>query len=104
MASRLPQHNIRTDGPFFLLDAVVGAALAVLLLVWSRPLVGLIAAGFVASTIAALLISLNFGLFGFHESTQASYVGESLWLESVAVVVLLAWTAVTARAAQGRVA
>ncbi len=95
--------NLPTNGPLFLLDAIAAAALAVLLLVLPRAIAGLAAAGFVMATIAALLISLNFGLFGFHESTTAPFVGQTLWLESAAVVVLLAWTAITARAAGRRV-
>jgi len=87
---------IPTSGPFFLVDAIAGVLLAVLVLAWPRPLVGLVSAGFVASTIAALLISLQFGLFGFHESTSASYVGLSLVIEPVAVLILLVWTVIAA--------
>ena len=89
--------DIPTNGPFFLLDAIAGVLLAVAMLAWARPLTGLVSAGFVASTIAALLISLTVGLFGFNESIHASYVVEALVLESVAVVVLLAWTVIAAR-------
>jgi hypothetical protein len=87
---------IHIDGPFFLIDAIAGVLLALVLLVWPRPLVGLLSAGFVASTILALVISLSVGLFGFHESIQASYVVQALVLESIAVVVLLAWTGLAA--------
>lgn len=91
-------HFIPTVGPFFLLDAIAGVVLAVLLLAWPRPLAGLLAAGFVGSTILALLISLWFGLFGFHERIGASYVVLALVSESIAVVILLAWTVIAARA------
>jgi len=64
--------QIPVDGPFFLLDAAAGFALAAVLLVWPRPLAGLIAAGFTASTIGALAVSLSVGLFGFNESIHAS--------------------------------
>ncbi len=37
--------QIPTNGPLFLLDAVAGSALAALLLLWARPLAGLLAAG-----------------------------------------------------------
>src|ERR1700726_4623796 len=47
--------HIPTDGPLFLLDAVSGLALAAALLVWAAPLTGLIAAGYTASTLGALL-------------------------------------------------
>jgi len=64
--------QIPTDGPLFLLDAVTGLALAALLLVWAAPLAALIAAGYTASTLGALLISLSVGLFGFRESRRPS--------------------------------
>jgi hypothetical protein len=89
-------HFIPTDGPFFLVDAIAGVALAVLLLAWPRPLAGLLSAGFTASTILALVISLSVGLFGFHERIAANYVVLALVVESVAVVVLLAWTIIAA--------
>ena len=56
--------------------------LAVALLAWPRPLIGLVSAGFIASTILALVISLTVGLFGFNESISANYVVEALVLES----------------------
>jgi hypothetical protein len=84
--------QIPTNGPLFLIDAVAGFALAALLLAWPRPLVGLLAAGYTAATLGALLISLNVGLFGFRESTQASYVTESLTIETITLLALIAWT------------
>jgi hypothetical protein len=70
--------HIPTNGPLFLLDAVAGFILAAVVLAWPRPLVGLLAASYTAATLGALLISLSVGLFGFQESTSASYVTESL--------------------------
>jgi hypothetical protein len=55
------------------------------------PLAGLLAAGYTASTLGALLISLSMGLFGFRESATASYVAVSLAIEAITVVALLAW-------------
>jgi hypothetical protein len=88
--------QIPTDGPLFLLDAIAGFALAATLLAWPRPLAGLLAAGYAAADIGALLLSLTIGLFGFHESIQASFVVESLVIESITVLALLAWTALAA--------
>jgi hypothetical protein len=84
--------HIHIDGPAFIVDAVVAVVLAVVLLAWPRPLIGLISALFVASTILALLVSLNFSLFGFQESTQASFVVQALVYEGIALIVLAAWT------------
>jgi hypothetical protein len=89
---------IPTSGPFFLVDAIAAVLLAVVLLAWPRPIVGLLSAGFTASTILALVISLTVGLFGFNESISANYVVEALVLECVAVVILLAWTVIAASA------
>ena len=88
--------QIPVDGPLFLLDAITAFALAAVLLAWPRPLAGLAAAGFTASTLGALLISLAVGLFGFRESISASYVVESMVIEAIAVLALLGWTALAA--------
>jgi len=85
-------HFIPTDGPFFLVDAIAGGVLAVVLVTWARPVVGLVSIGFTASTILALVISLTVGLFGFNENIHANYVVLALVVESITVVVLLAWT------------
>ncbi len=89
---------IPNDGPFFLVDAIAGVVLAVALLVWPRPLAGLLSAGFTASTILALVISLVTGLFGFKESISANYVVLALVVESIALVILLVWTVLAASA------
>jgi hypothetical protein len=73
--------HIPTNGPLFLLDAVAGFILAAVMLAWPRPLAGLLAAGYAASTLGALIISLSAGLFGFRESISASHVTESLTID-----------------------
>jgi len=83
--------DILTVGPLFLADAVGGFVLAAVLLVWPRPLAGLLGAGFMISTLGGLIISLSFGLFGFRESSEASFVTETIILEWVGAVALLAW-------------
>ena len=96
--------QIPVNGPLFLLDAVAAFVLAAVLLVWAWPLAGLLAAGFTASTIGALLISLSVGLFGFHESISAAYVVESLVIETLTVLALASWTVLTAGRLPGRTA
>src|SRR6476661_1453518 len=73
--------HIPTNGPLFLLDAVARFILA---------------AGYTASTLGALLISLSVGLFGFRESISASYVTESLAIEAITVLALITWTVLVA--------
>ena len=85
--------QIPTNGPLFLLDAVAGFLLAAVMLAWPRPLAGLLAAGYTAATLGALIISLTVGLFGFRESISASYVVQSLAIETITVLALLSWTA-----------
>jgi hypothetical protein len=88
--------QIPTDGPLFLVDAVAGFALAAALLAWPRPLAGLAAAGYIASDLGALLISLTVGLFGFKESISAAYVVQTLVIETIALLALLIWTVMAA--------
>ncbi len=88
--------HLPTNGPLFLLDAIAAFVLAAALLAWPRPLAGLLAAGFTAATLGALLISLNVGLFGFRESISASYVVESLIIETITVLGLAVWTVLVA--------
>ncbi len=90
--------QIPTDGPLFLLDAVAGFALAVVLLAWPRPLAGLVAVGYTGATLGALLLSLTVGLLGFRESISASYVTLSLAIETITLLALLGWTVLAARA------
>jgi hypothetical protein len=97
--------RIPTTGPLFLLDAVAGFGLAALVLLWPRPLAGLLGAGFMLSTLAGLILSIHVGLWGFHESSSAPFVYESIVLESVGAFALLVWTAIAlARSTPERVA
>lgn len=89
---------IHISGPLFLVDGIAGVVLAMAILAWARPLAGLLAVGFNLVTIAALVISLAVGLFGFHESIHAAYVVESLIVESLAAVILATWTVIAAAA------
>lgn len=87
--------HLPTNGPLFLADAIGGFVLGAVLLGWGRPLAGIAGAAYMLSTLGALVISINFGLFGFQESSQAAFVQESIWLESVGAAVLIAWSGLT---------
>ncbi|MGY1723550.1 hypothetical protein [Blastococcus sp. SYSU DS0533] len=83
--------TIDVIGPAFMLNAIAGFGLAVLLLVAPRRLLWLAAAlGALTAlgTLAALLLSTTVGLFGFVESTAAPLWWETFWVELAAVVVL----------------
>lgn len=88
--------HIPVNGPLFLLDAAAGFVFAAAVLAWPRPLTGLLAAGYTTATLGALLISLSVGLFGFRESSSASFVTQSLTIEAITVLALIAWTALLA--------
>jgi hypothetical protein len=96
--------TIDVVGPGFLLNALAGFGLAVLLLVTPRSLVGwvaLLGALTAAGTMAGLLLSTTVGLFGFVETTEAAMWWESLWVEVAAVVVLGTLALLTARRRRG---
>ena len=93
---------IHISGPLFLVDGIAGYVLAAAIIVWAAPLTGFLAAGFNVVTIAGLVISLAVGLFGFHESIHAAYVVESLIVESLAAIMLGAWTVIAAKAVPRR--
>jgi hypothetical protein len=86
--------HIPTVGPLFLAQAIGGFALAAVVLVWPRLLAGLLGAGYMLTTLAGLVISINVGLFGFRESSSASFVVESMVLEILGAAVLAGWMAV----------
>jgi hypothetical protein len=92
--------SIDVIGPAFLLNAIAGFGLAVLLLVTPRPLLRWVAAlGALTAlgTLGGLLLATTVGLFGFVESTAADLWWESFWVEVAAVVVLGALAALAAR-------
>jgi hypothetical protein len=89
--------HIPTIGPLFLLQGIVGIALALLVAGTRRGWAALIGAGFAASTIGGLVLSVEVGLFGFKDSITAPDATLSLVVESAAVLVLAAAVLVGAR-------
>lgn len=90
--------HIPTDGTLFLADAIGGFVLAAVLLVWPRPWAALLGTGFMASTLGGLILSINVGAFGFQESIRASFVVESILLESIGAAILLVWLVIVLHA------
>jgi hypothetical protein len=74
-------------GPAFMLNAVGGVVIAVLLVTWRHWLPLLLAVGFGASTLGAFVVSATVGLFGVHEAWRGGYVFTAAIAE---VVVILA--------------
>ena len=92
--------TIDVIGPAFLLNAIAGFGLAVLLVVTPRPLLpwaAAVGALTALGTACGLLLATTVGLFGFVESTAADLWWESLWVEVAAVLVLGALAALAAR-------
>jgi hypothetical protein len=77
-------------GPAFMLNAVAGAGIGVLLLTWRHWIPAFLAAGFGASTLGAFTIAATVGLFGVHESWSGGYVLAAAISEAVAIVAGLA--------------
>ncbi|HTT91484.1 MAG TPA: hypothetical protein VMF65_18150 [Acidimicrobiales bacterium] len=79
-----------TIGPLFLMQSIVGAVLAIWTSVARKLLLVLAETGFAFSTAGALIISVNFGLFGWKDTMSAPYAGLALAVEFTAGALLLA--------------
>jgi hypothetical protein len=73
-------------GPAFLLNAVGGGVIAVVLLTWRHWVPPVLAMGFGASTLGAFVIAATVGLFGVHEHWAGGYVWTAAVAEAVALV------------------
>jgi hypothetical protein len=69
-------------GPAFMLNAVGGAVIAVLLLGWRHWIPPFLAVGFGLSTLTGFVIAATVGLFG----VQESWTGWAVWTAAVAEV------------------
>ena len=77
--------DLKIVGPSFMLNAVGGAVIAVLLVTWRSWVPALLTAGFGVSTLGAFILSTTVGLFGLHEQ----WVGWAVWTAAVAEVVAI---------------
>jgi len=73
-------------GPAFMLNAVGGAVIAVLLVTWRRWIPLLLAVGFGASTLGAFIIAATVGLYGVHERWTGWEVWTAAASEAIAIV------------------
>jgi hypothetical protein len=84
--------EIPVVGPLFLLQAVAGVVLAVLLAAWVHRLPALGAVGYGVATLGAYLLSLSVGFFGVREhvvTTEAVVAGVAELVAAVAGAVVL---------------
>lgn len=90
--------HIPTIGPLFLLQGVVGIALALVVTVSRQAMAMVAGALFALGTVGGLVLSIEVGLFGFTDSLNAPYATLSVVVESAAVVILgIAWLIVLHR-------
>ncbi|WP_432478657.1 hypothetical protein [Nocardioides sp. GXQ0305] len=82
--------DLEVIGPAFLLNAVGGAVIAVLVLVWRHWLPALLTLGFGASTLGAFVVSTTVGLFGVQEQWRGWEVWTAAISEAAAIVLGLA--------------
>ena len=72
-------------GPSFMLNAVGGAVIAVLLVAWRHWVPAFLALGFGLSTLLAFVLATTIGLFG----VTASWTGWAVWVAAAAEVVAI---------------
>ena len=72
-------------GPAFMLNAVGGTVIAILLVTWRHWVPLVLAVGFGASTLGAFLIAVSVGLFGVHEH----WTGWAVWTAAASEVVAI---------------
>ncbi len=75
-------------GPLFLLNAIAGLVIAVLLAWRAHPLTEFIGLGFAVMTLAAFFVSVYIGLFGFQEALSGTSQLIAGVAEGVAIVLL----------------
>ena len=78
--------DLHVIGPAFMLNAVAGLVIAVLLLRWNHWIPLLLAVGFGASTLGAFVTSTTVGLFGIHEVWSGLWVLTAAISEAVAIL------------------
>lgn len=80
--------NIPIIGTLFIAQGVVALVLAIAVLIRRSTLIFFLASVFLIATVAGLLLSVNFGLFGFKDSLSAPYAMVSLFVELVGALAL----------------
>ena len=78
--------DIDVIGPAFMLNAVAGAVIAVLLVLWHHWIPAFLVTGFGASTLGAFVISATVGLFGVNEQWSGGWVLTAAVSEVVCIV------------------
>jgi hypothetical protein len=103
-----PYRDIPTIGPLFLVQGIVAIIIGLLVIMSRRLGAVLVGAGLLVVSVAALVIDVEVGMFGFKDSWAVPYVKTTLYEEIVGAVLLLiaagalAWPSVANRSWRGR--
>jgi membrane associated rhomboid family serine protease len=81
-------YRVPTIGPLFIAQGATGSLLAAATVVFRKALLAVAGALLLAFTAGALLFSVWFGLFGYHERLSAPYTGQSLGVEAAGALAL----------------
>ena len=84
-----PYRAIPTIGPLFLIQGIVAILIGLLVIATRRLYAVLLGAGLMVVSVAALVIDVEVGMFGFQDSWQVPYATSTLYEEIVGAVVLL---------------
>ena len=93
--------SIPTIGPLFLANFVVAVVVGLAVLVGGRWIPALLGAGFCLGTLAAFLVSVHWGLFGYQETLSGAWQQRAAAVEiagAIACLVVAAWARPRARA------
>jgi len=77
------QHVI---GPAFMLNAISGVVIAVLLMLWRHWIPAFLTTGFGVATLGAFVVAATVGLFGVHTTWEGAHVWIAAISEAVAIV------------------
>jgi len=81
-------HRVHVIGALFLANAAAGGLIAIWLLASDGVLALLAGAGFAVTTLAAFLISVHWGMFGYHERFSGTWQSTAGLVELVTAVLL----------------
>ncbi len=87
---QFPYRDIPTIGPLFLIQGISAVLIGLLVIAARRLWAVLLGAGLMVVSVAALVIDVEFGMFGFQDSWSVPYVTSTLYWEIAGAVVLLA--------------
>lgn len=91
-----PYRDIPTIGPLFLAQGIAVIVIGLLIVISRRVGALLLGAGVLVVSVAALVIDVEVGMFGFKDSWSVPYAKTTLYEETVGAVLLLAAACVLA--------